>query len=107
MEVLMEIHNEEELINNMYDSVDIVGVNNRNLKTFITDIETSITLSQKIPDHFLKISESGINNPDNISYLRSHGFKGFLMGEHFMQNSRPEKGCADFIDKLKEKKDIR
>jgi indole-3-glycerol phosphate synthase len=104
MEVLMEIHGEEELQNNLHETVDIIGVNNRNLKTFITDIETSVVLSEKIPDSYIKISESGINNPDSIIRLQKFGFKGFLMGEHFMQNSRPEKGCAEFIAKLKERK---
>jgi len=103
MEVLMEIHNEEELQNNLHKSVDIIGVNNRNLKTFKTDIETSVVLSEKIPDTFIKISESGINDPDSIIYLQKFGFQGFLMGEHFMQNSRPEKGCAEFIAKLNER----
>ena len=104
MEVLMEIHNEKELRNNFHDTVDIIGINNRNLKTFKTDIETSVALSEKIPDRYIKISESGINNPDSIIHLQIFGFQGFLIGEHFMQNSRPEKGCAEFISKLKESK---
>lgn len=103
LEVLMEIHNEDELEINIPETVDIIGVNNRNLKTFVTDIETSVALSGKIPDEYMKISESGIHKPEDIIYLREHGYQGFLMGEHFMKQGRPEKGCADFISKLKDK----
>jgi indole-3-glycerol phosphate synthase len=103
LEVLMEVHNEDELLSNIHDSIDIIGVNNRDLKTFTTDLETSVSLSDKIPAEFLKISESGIHDPEDIMYLRKSGFQGFLMGEHFMKQSRPEKACADFISRLKEK----
>lgn len=103
LEVLMEVHNEEELQNNIHDSIDIIGVNNRNLKTFKTDLNTSVSLSDKIPSAYLKISESGIHDPEDIIYLKKYGYQGFLMGEHFMEQSRPEKGCAEFIARLKEK----
>jgi len=103
LEVLMEVHNETELEKNIHDSVDIIGVNNRDLITFTTDIETSVSLSEKIPTGYLMISESGINDPDDVLYLRRYGFQGFLIGEQFMKQGRPEKGCADFITKLKEK----
>ncbi len=103
LEVLMEVHNEEELQNNIHDSVDIIGVNNRDLKTFKTDLETSVSLSEKIPSEYVKISESGIHDPEDIIYLKKYGFQGFLIGEHFMKQSRPEKGCAEFITRLKEK----
>jgi indole-3-glycerol phosphate synthase len=103
LEVLMEIYNEDELENNIHETVDIIGVNNRNLKTFVTDIETSVALSGKIPDKYVKISESGIHKPEDIIYLQQHGYQGFLIGEHFMKQGRPEKGCADFISKLKDK----
>ena len=103
LEVLMEVHSEVELQKNIHDSVDIIGVNNRDLKTFKTDLETSAWLSEKIPTNFVKISESGIHDPEDIIYLKKYGFQGFLMGEHFMKQSRPEKGCAEFISKLKEK----
>lgn len=99
LEVLMEIHNEEELdIVNNY--VDIVGVNNRNLKTFEVNIETSVELGNLIPEKFVKISESGLAGADEIKYLRSHGFKGFLIGETFMKTDDPGEACRDFISKL-------
>jgi len=103
LEVLMEVHGEEELAGNLHDSVDIIGVNNRDLKTFNTDIENSVALAEKIPANYVKISESGIHQPEDIIHLKKFGFQGFLMGEHFMKQSRPEKACAEFITALKEK----
>ncbi|MEO1053955.1 MAG: indole-3-glycerol phosphate synthase TrpC [Bacteroidota bacterium] len=100
LEVLVEVHNEEELGYSVHDSVDLIGVNNRNLKTFDVDIETSVRLAPMIPEEFVKISESGISMPETILNLKTHGFKGFLMGQSFMQYSRPEKACADFIEAL-------
>ncbi len=99
MEVLMEIHNAEELelIN---DFVDVVGVNNRNLKTFEVDVETSVNLSKLIPDKFVKISESGLSGAKEIHYLRKHGFKGFLIGETFMKTDNPGEACSKFIKEL-------
>ena len=80
MEVLMEIHNADEL-EIVNDFVDIVGVNNRNLKTFEVDVETSVELSKLIPERFVKISESGLKGAEEINYLKQHGFKGFLMSK--------------------------
>ncbi len=99
MDVLMEIHNEKELeiIN---DFVDVVGVNNRNLKTFEVDIETSVRLSKQIPEKFVKISESGLAGAEEIKYLRTHGFKGFLMGETFMKTNNPGEACKKLISEL-------
>jgi indole-3-glycerol phosphate synthase len=102
MEVLMEVHNEEELKNNLHEEIDIIGVNNRDLKSFHVTIETSITLAEKIPGTYLKISESGINHPHSIIELRKNGFDGFLIGEYFMKNSRPEKSCEEFIRQIRE-----
>jgi indole-3-glycerol phosphate synthase len=99
MEVLMEVHSEEELeIINEY--VDMVGVNNRNLKTFTVDIETSVDLAKLIPDRFVKISESGLSDVKTIHYLRKHGFQGFLIGETFMKGSDPGEACKNFISRL-------
>ncbi|NOR74577.1 MAG: indole-3-glycerol phosphate synthase TrpC [Draconibacterium sp.] len=99
MDVLMEIHNEKELeiIN---DFVDIVGVNNRNLKTFEVDIETSVNLSELISDKFVKISESGLSDAKTIRYLRKAGFKGFLVGETFMKTDNPGEACKKLILEL-------
>jgi indole-3-glycerol phosphate synthase len=99
MEVLMEVHSEEELeIINEY--VDMVGVNNRNLKTFTVAIETSVDLAKLIPDQFVKISESGLSDVNTIHYLREHGFQGFLIGENFMKTLNPGEACKNFISQL-------
>jgi len=99
MEVLMEVHNAEEL-EKVNDFLDIVGVNNRDLKTFTMDIETSVRLSKLIPDKFVKISESGIDSAKTIQYLRENGFKGFLIGETFMKTENPGAACKKFIEEL-------
>jgi len=99
LDVLMEIHNDEELAI-VNDFVDIVGVNNRNLKTFEVDVETSVLLSKKIPDKFVKISESGLTGAKEIRYLRNHGFKGFLIGETFMKTNNPGEACSKFIAEI-------
>jgi len=101
LEILMEVHSEVELQNNLNAEVDLVGVNNRDLKTFKTDLEISKNLAAKIPDHFVKVSESGIENPHTIIELRKYGYEGFLMGQSFMQTSRPEKACYEFVQELK------
>lgn len=97
LDVLVEIHNEEELEKSVHPTVDIMGVNNRNLKTFEVAIENSIRLSEKIPSEFIKISESGINSVDNVRELKKYGFKGFLIGEHFMKTENPGKALKEFI----------
>ena len=101
LEILMEIHNEVELKDNLNADVDLIGVNNRDLKTFKTELEISKQLASKIPDHFVKVSESGIENPETIIELRKYGYQGFLMGQNFMQTSRPEKACYEFVQELK------
>lgn len=99
MEVLMEVHNAEEL-KLVNDFVDLVGVNNRNLKTFEVDVETSVKLAEQIPERFVKISESGLAGVETIHYLRKCGFKGFLMGEAFMKTVNPGEACRKLIAEL-------
>lgn len=99
MDVLLEIHNEKEL-EVLNEFVDVVGVNNRNLKTFDVNVETSVALSQRIPDQFVKISESGLSGAKEIHYLKTHGFKGFLIGETFMKTDNPSESCKSFIATL-------
>ena len=100
LEVLIEIHDENELKKCLTDTIDIIGVNNRNLKTFEVDINTSIKLSNMIPKKFTKISESGISNYNEIIKLRKYGFKGFLIGELFMKNKNPGKEVLNLIQKI-------
>jgi len=99
MEVLLEVHNAKEL-KKVNDFVDIVGVNNRNLKTFKTDVETSVKLAGLIPHKYVKISESGLENAETIHYLREKGFRGFLIGETFMKTENPGEACKKLIAEL-------
>ncbi len=99
MEVLMEIHNHEEL-ETANNQIDMVGVNNRNLKSFEVNLETSVKLSERIPDNFIKISESGLKDADAIRYLKEYGYKGFLIGETFMKTINPGKSCEKLISEL-------
>lgn len=99
LDVLLEIHNEKEL-GHINEYVDVVGVNNRNLSTFVTDIQVSFDLIDKIPNEFVKISESGISSPKTVLELRNIGYKGFLMGENFMKTDDPGRALAHFIEEL-------
>lgn len=98
MEVLLEIHNEEEL-EYIGRYIDLVGVNNRNLKTFNTDVQTSFDLVKKIPVDRVRISESGLSDPSIVKALREAGFNGFLIGEAFMKHADPGEALASFIEK--------
>ena len=84
LEVLLEVHNEKEFHKSIIPSLDMIGVNNRNLKTFEVSIETSKKLSQLIPDEFVKVSESGIGSVEAVKELKPYGYQGFLIGENFM-----------------------
>lgn len=101
LEVLLEVHNQEELEKSIMPSLDLIGVNNRNLKTFEVSLQNSIDLSNHIPNDFVKISESGITTIEDINLLRSHGFQGFLIGENFMKTDNPGKSLEQFINQMK------
>lgn len=101
LEVLLEVHSEKELQDFICPEVDLLGVNNRNLDTFETTVETSRKLASLIPDDFVKVSESGINDPQVVSDLMDHGFEGFLIGEYFMQHGLPSSACGSFIRQIK------
>jgi indole-3-glycerol phosphate synthase len=100
LEVLLELHDESE-IEKITPEVDIIGINNRNLKDFTVDIERSIKLFEKLPAEMIKIAESGISSPATVDLLRDNGFKGFLMGENFMKEENPGEACREFISDLK------
>lgn len=101
LDVLLEIHNEAELQKSLHPTVDLLGVNNRNLKTFEVSLNTSKNLAAHIPDYFVKVSESGISNIEAIKELQPYGYKGFLIGEYFMKTENPGESSAQFIKKLK------
>ncbi|MGB3849390.1 MAG: indole-3-glycerol phosphate synthase TrpC [Tunicatimonas sp.] len=105
LEVLLEVHNEEELRQTAGQDaiapfIDVVGVNNRNLKTFEVSIDTSVQLAQRMPENTVKISESGISDPAAIRELMKHGYQGFLVGEHFMRQDDPGGACEELMQEL-------
>lgn len=100
LEVLLEVHNLEELEKSIMPSLDMIGVNNRNLKTFEVSLNYSKELATKIPDEFIKVSESGISSVKAVKELQQFGYQGFLMGEHFMKTENPGLEAKKFIQKL-------
>ena len=99
LEVLMEIHSEEQL-EKWTPDITIIGVNNRNLKTFEVSVENSVNLFPRLPTESVRISESGINDPATIRHLREVGFEGFLIGERFMKAEDPGSSFAAFVEQL-------
>jgi indole-3-glycerol phosphate synthase len=99
LEVLLEMHSEAEL---EYAQLgpDMCGINNRNLGSFVTDVENSFRLAELLPKDAVKVSESGISNPDTVRALREAGFSGFLIGENFMKTPDPGQALREFIAKL-------
>ncbi len=101
LEVLLETHSEQEIEKHYFDSIDLIGINNRDLDTFQVDIENSIRLAQSLPKESIKIAESGLGNPETVIRMKENGFDGFLMGEAFMKHTHPGKACKKFIEQLK------
>ncbi|NRB61071.1 MAG: indole-3-glycerol phosphate synthase TrpC [Winogradskyella sp.] len=100
LNVLLEVHNEEELHKSIMPSLDMLGVNNRNLKTFEVSTQTSKDLTELIPDDFVKVSESGISSIETIKDLKDYGYQGFLIGENFMRTDNPGAYALDFVKKI-------
>ena len=100
MEILLELHDESEL-GHISDEVDLVGINNRNLKTFAVDMEHSLRLAEKIPPGFVKVAESGIDDIKAMNMFRSAGYGAFLIGEKFMREQEPGKAFAQFVNEWK------
>lgn len=99
MEVILELHDESET-DHICDDIEMVGINNRNLKTFEVDIEQCIRMADKIPSDKILIAESGIKKPEDVCYFRQNGFKGFLAGEVFMKEAYPGEAFTTFVKKL-------
>ena len=99
LEVLLEIHSTEEL-SYINKDIDMVGINNRNLGTFITDIENSFRLAGQLPQDTILVSESGISNPEIVKRLQANGFRGFLIGETFMRTPQPGETLQSFIQSI-------
>ncbi len=100
LEVLLEVHDEAELHSHLANSVDLVGVNNRNLSTFVTDVDTSTRLASLIPSTFVKVAESGLQHASTIRELRQTGYQGFLIGETFMKTPDPAATLASLVAEL-------
>ena len=100
MEVLLEIHEEHEL-EYLACQPDMVGINNRHLGTFKTDVDTSFKMSSLLPDHIVKVAESGISSPTTVNELRRVGYRGFLIGETFMRTPNPAVALSEFIRSIK------
>jgi len=100
LNVLLEVHNLEELQRSIIPNLDAIGVNNRNLADFTVSVETSYQLAEHIPTDFLKISESAISDPETIKQLKKAGFNGFLIGENFMKEKNPGGAMKEFVAKL-------
>lgn len=99
LEVLLEIHRADELPY-ISEEIDMVGINNRNLGTFHTDVENSFQLAGQLPKETLLISESGISNPETVKRLHRAGFRGFLIGETFMRTLSPGHTLKEFITSI-------
>ena len=100
LEVLYEVHTQEDLDKIVLDN-KIIGINNRNLKTFEVDLEHSIDLAGQIPVGCIRVSESGISDPRIVTGLKEYNFKGFLIGEHFMKQEDPGAACEEFINQIR------
>lgn len=100
LEVLLEVHNEEELQKAIMPSLNMIGVNNRNLKTFEVSLSYSKELANLIPNEFVKISESGISNVAAVKELQQFGYQGFLIGENFMKTDNAGLAASEFIKQL-------
>ena len=99
LEVLLELHDEDELAH-VSSNIDLVGINNRSLKTFDVDIQRSLRMASSLPSDMPKVAESGIDDPAQVNMFRSHGYQAFLIGENFMKHSEPEKALKDFINNI-------
>lgn len=100
LDVLLEVHNQDELQKSIMPNIDMIGVNNRNLKTFEVSLNVSKQLSSFIPNEFVKVSESGISSVDAIKELQTYGYQGFLIGENFMRTENPGKSAKQFIETI-------
>lgn len=101
LEVLLEVHTEEEL-NHFHKNIDLVGINNRNLKDFKVDLQHSVNLKNLLPKETLSVAESGIYSIEDFRFLKDKGFDGFLMGEYFMRNENPGNAFEDFIVEVRD-----
>lgn len=94
---IVEVHNEEELAQALDSGAEIIGVNNRDMRTFEVKIETSLRMAEHIPAGILKISESGIRSSEDVKTLRAAGYEAFLVGEHLMRSHQPAEAVKALV----------
>ncbi|HAV02966.1 MAG TPA: indole-3-glycerol phosphate synthase TrpC [Chryseobacterium sp.] len=99
LQVLLELHSAEEL-GHVCKEIDMVGVNNRNLKNFKVDLQHSVDLAAALPADAIKVAESGIRSAEDYHYLKENGFNGFLIGTRFMESDAPAEAFANFVKTL-------
>lgn len=99
LEVLLEIHSEDQL-EKVNEHIDLIGINNRNLKTFIVDTEKSKQILKQLPTDLIKVAESGISDPEVVKDLKAAGFQSFLIGENFMKNENPAQAFQEFVNQI-------
>lgn len=100
LEVLLELHSEDQL-DKVNEFIDLIGINNRDLKTFHVDIEKSKQILKQLPKDLIKVAESGISDPKTVKELRKSGFQSFLIGENFMKNENPTEAFKEFVKESK------
>lgn len=100
LEVLLELHSEDQL-DKVNEFIDLIGINNRDLKTFHVDIEKSKQILKQLPKDLIKVAESGISDPKTVKELRKAGFQSFLIGENFMKNENPTEAFKEFVKESK------
>jgi indole-3-glycerol phosphate synthase len=99
LEVLLELHEESELAH-ICDEINVIGINNRNLRTFVVDVDNSLKLAKQLPTDKIKVAESGIDDIETVMKFRQHGYIGFLIGEHFMKTENPGEAFNKFYNEL-------
>ena len=102
LEVLLELHDEEEL-GHMCDEIQLVGINNRSLKTFEVNIDRSLRMAEQLPSDKIKVAESGIDNSSQVLLFKENGYRGFLIGENFMKTEDPGKALGLFMKEINKK----
>ncbi|MGL5234206.1 MAG: indole-3-glycerol phosphate synthase TrpC [Empedobacter falsenii] len=100
LEVLLELHSEDQL-EKVNEFIDLIGINNRNLKNFEVDIEKSKQILKQLPTDLIKVAESGISDPKTVKELRQAGFQAFLIGENFMKADNPSQAFEQFVKESK------
>ena len=100
LEVLLELHDDDEL-EHVCSTVQFVGINNRSLKTFDVDVQRSLRMASAIPSQYIKVAESGIDDPAQVRLFRENGYQAFLIGENFMKNTDPGSALGEFINQIK------